>query len=99
MNVRELLWEAARSEVKRALPILSFPAAQKMGVTVEELVKDAKLQAQAMALVAKETDTLATVSLMNLSIEAEAFGASVSFSANEVPVVIGQLVDGMDAAE
>ena len=99
MNVRELLWEAARSEVKRALPILSFPAAQKMGVTVEELVKDAKLQAQAMALVAKETDTLAAVSLMDLSIEAEAFGASVSFSANEIPVVTGQLVDGMDAAE
>lgn len=99
MNVRELLWEAARSEVKRALPILSFPAAQKMGVTVEELVKDAKLQAQAMALVAKETDTLAAVSLMDLSIEAEAFGASVSFSVNEIPVVTGQLVDGMDAAE
>ena len=99
MNVRAFLWEAARSETQRALPILSFPAAQRMGVTVEQLVKDAKLQAQAMALIADETDTLAAVSLMDLSIEAEAFGAQVQFFANEVPVVTGQLVDGMEAAE
>ncbi len=99
MNVRELLWEAARSETQRALPILSFPAAQRMGVTVEQLVKDAKLQAQAITLIAKETETLAAVSLMDLSIEAEAFGAQVKFFANEIPVVTGQLVDSLEAAE
>ena len=99
MNVREFLWEAARSETQQALPILSFPAAQRMGVTVEQLVKDANLQAQAMALIAKEMDTLAAVSLMDLSIEAEAFGAQVQFFSNEIPVVTGQLVDSLEAAE
>ena len=99
MNVRELLWEAARSETQRALPILSFPAAQRMGVTVEQLVKVAKLQAQAITLIAKVTETLAAVSLMDLSIEAEAFGAQVKFFANEIPVVTGQLVDSLEAAE
>ena len=73
MNIRELLWEAARSETQRALPILSFPAVQKMDATVEQLVKDAELQAQAMEIVARDTDTLAAVSLMDLSVEAEAF--------------------------
>lgn len=99
MNVRQLLWDAARSDSQRALPILSFPAAQKMGVTVEELVKSAPLQAQAMALIAKETDTLAAVSLMDLSIEAEAFGASVRFFPDEVPAVTGQLIEDMEAAQ
>lgn len=99
MNVRQLLWNAAGSEKKRGLPILSFPAIQKMGVTVEQLVKDPELQAQAMALIAGETDTLAAVSLMDLSVEAEAFGAQVRFSAQEIPAVIGQLVSDEEEAE
>lgn len=99
MNVRQLLWNAAGSEKKRGLPILSFPAVQKMGVTVEQLVKDPELQAQAMALIAGETDTLAAVSLMDLSVEAEAFGAQVRFSAQEIPAVIGQLVSDEEEAE
>ena len=99
MNVRQLLWNAAGSEKKRGLPILSFPAIQKMGVTVEQLVKDPELQARAMALIAGETDTLAAVSLMDLSVEAEAFGAQVRFSAQEIPAVVGQLVSDEEEAE
>ena len=50
MNVSDILWEAARAERRRALPVLSFPAAQKLNVTVDQLVKDAELQAQAIQL-------------------------------------------------
>ena len=46
-NMITLLEKAAKAEKKQGLPILSFPAAQKLGVTVEELVKDAELQASA----------------------------------------------------
>lgn len=92
MNVREWLWESARGDNKRALPILSFPAVQKLGITVEQLVKNAEWQAQAMQAIARETDTLAVVSPMDLSVEAEAFGARVHFEADEVPAVIGRLV-------
>ena len=102
MNIREILWEAARSDAQRAMPVLSFPAVQKMNATVEQLVKTSELQAQAMEIVAHSTDTLAAVSLMDLSVEAEAFGASVRFSPDEVPAVTGQLVsdeDGADALE
>jgi len=99
MDIRALLWAEARAERKRALPILSFPATQKMGVTVEELVKSAPLQAEAMALIARETNTLAAISLMDLSVEAEAFGAQVRFSAEEIPAIIGQLVSDEDEAD
>ena len=99
MDIRAMLWQEARSEKKRALPILSFPATQKMGVTVEELVKSAPLQAEAMALIARETNSLAAISLMDLSVEAEAFGANVRFTADEIPAVIGQLVSDEDEAD
>lgn len=99
MNVSKLLWDVAKSDTHRGLPILSFPAAQKLNVTVEQLVKDASLQAQTMEIIATQTETLAAVSLMDLSVEAEAFGAKVQFFTDEVPAVIGQLVSDMDEAE
>lgn len=109
MDVKAYLWEAAHGKYTRALPILSFPAVQRMNVTVKELVGNAQLQAQAMELIVRETNSLAAISLMDLSVEAEAFGAQVRFFENEVPAVTGQLVSdeneaatlavpGMDAA-
>lgn len=98
MDIRNILWNSARSEKKQALPILSFPATQKLGVGVETLVKSAELQAKAMEVIAKETDTLAAVSLMDLSVEAEAFGAQVRFAEDEVPAIVGQLVSDEDEA-
>lgn len=99
MDIRKILWDAARVGEKRAMPILSFPAAQKLGVNVETLVKSAQLQADAMEIVSRETDTLAAVSLMDLSVEAEAFGAQVRFTADEVPAIVGQLVSDEEEAE
>ena len=98
MNIRTLLWDIARSDKKQAMPILSFPAAQKLGVSVETLVKSADLQAKAMEIIARETDTIAAVSLMDLSVEAEAFGAMVRFTEDEVPAIVGQLIADEDAA-
>ena len=98
MNIRNLLWDAAKVGSKKAMPILSFPAAQKMDVSVETLVKSAGLQSQAMQIVARDTATIAAVSLMDLSVEAEAFGAQVRFTQDEVPAIIGQLVSDEDDA-
>lgn len=98
MNIRDLLRDAAKPGCKKALPILSFPAVQKLGVTVEALVKSSALQAQAMAMIAQDTATIAAVSPMDLSVEAEAFGAQVRFTADEVPAIVGQLVSGEDEA-
>lgn len=98
MNIRELLRTEAQSDTRRGLPILSFPAASKLGVTVEQLVKNPELQARAIAFVASETPSLAAISLMDLSVEAEAFGAKVLFSENEIPAIVGQLVSDENEA-
>ena len=99
MKTGEYLWNLAGQREKRARPILSFPAAQLMGVHVRELVESAALQAEAMATVARETPSAACVSLMDLSVEAEAFGATVCFSDNEVPTITGRCVETPEDAE
>ena len=79
------------------LPVLSFPVARKLGHSVGEFVKSADLQAETMAWIARNTPVDAVLGPMDLSVEAEAFGANVRFSDNEVPVVTGQLVSDEDA--
>jgi len=90
---------AAAEPKKKALPVLSYPAAQKLGVNLNELAHSAELQARAMEYVAHNTPTLAAVSMMDLSVEAEAFGAEVRFTDWEVPSIIGQLVEDEDGAD
>jgi uroporphyrinogen decarboxylase len=99
MKTAKYLWEIARGTEQRAMPVLSFPAVQKMQVTVKQLVDSSELQAEAMETVAKATPSIAAVSLMDLSVEAQAFGASVRFSDDEVPTVTGQLVSDEEEAK
>ena len=99
MGVKQILWQAACPETRAAMPICSFPAAQKLGVTVEELVRDSKLQAGAMVYMAEQTATPVAVSLMDLSVEAEAFGAAIRFFPDEVPAVTGQLISEEEQAD
>lgn len=90
---RQALLEAPH---KKPMPVLSFPAVQLMGITVKDLISSSDHQAKAMALIAQHTDASASVSLMDLSVEAEAFGATIRVSDDEVPTVTGMLVHDED---
>jgi len=90
MNMRQ--WLATAPSQKKPMPILSFPGIQLTGASMEILVRSSKLQAQCMKAVADRWNTLASVSLMDLSVESEAFGSPVRFQDNEVPVVSAPIV-------
>ena len=95
-NMRE--WLETLPASKKALPVLSFPCVSLLGCTVKELISDSDKQAEGMALVAQRTNAAAAVSLMDLSVEAECFGATVHFSDDEVPTVKGRLINDEDEA-
>ena len=92
MNIKQKLWEIAEKKQKKTLPILSFPAVKKLGVSVEQMLMSAELQADVMEFVANNTQTVAAVSPMDLSIEAQCFGADVQFEPDEVPNITGALI-------
>lgn len=98
-DMKAWLEELKAAPAKKAMPVLSFPAIQLMGVSVKELISDSDLQAKGMALVAQRVDSAASVSLMDLSVEAECFGAQIRVSDEEVPTVVGQVVSTEDEAE
>ena len=92
MDMKKWAAEQIAAERKKPLPVLSFPAVQMMGCTVAELIGDAGRQAEAMRLVAGRVDAAASVSFMDLSVEAEAFGSQVRVTDDEVPTVVGSVV-------
>jgi len=93
------LKELRESKVKKAIPVLSFPCAELMGVTIKELTHDADIQAKGMKLVCDRVNSGASVSFMDLSVEAEAFGCEIAVSDDEVPNVMGAIVSTMDEAD
>ena len=98
-NMKQWLQDQIHTGAKKPLPLLSFPCVQMMGITVRELISDSSLQAKGMELVAGRVNSAASVSLMDLSVEAEAFGATVRVSDDEVPTIIGAIITDEDEAD
>lgn len=98
MDMKHWLNDQIKAEIKKAMPILSFPSISLMGISVKELIYDSKAQAEGMRKIAERVDSLASVSMMDLSVEAETFGAAVRFLDNEVPTIVGKLVQDEDEA-
>lgn len=97
--MREWMNQQRDAKVKKAMPVLSFPCVSLMGITVKELIADSDLQAKGMKLVSERIDSSASVSMMDLSVEAETFGATVRFYDDEVPTITGQLVSSLEEVE
>lgn len=98
-NMKQWAYDYIHAPEKKAMPILSFPGVQIIGHTVDQLVRSGELQAQCMQAVSERFDTGAAFSLMDLSVEAEAFGAPVCYSEDDVPTVHGILIHDEAEAE
>lgn len=99
MNMKQWLQNWYGRGPKQTMPILSFPSISLQGITVRELIANADSQAKGMKMIADRVPSAASVSMMDLSVEAEAFGAEVSFSDDEVPTVANVIVTDLDGAK
>ena len=75
-----------------AMPVLTFPGAGLTGTTVARMVSDTTHQVNAQLAIHKKFKTPFVMSAMDLSVEAEEFGAAILVSEWEVPTVTGRLV-------
>ncbi|MBP2662061.1 MAG: uroporphyrinogen-III decarboxylase [Firmicutes bacterium] len=99
MNMKQWVADQLAAPRKNAMPVLSFPSVQLMGITVAQLISSSDLQSKGMKMVADRCKTAAAVSMMDLSIEAEAFGAKIRVSDDEVPTVIGAILQEPEDVE
>jgi len=99
MNMQKWFADLANEKNKKSMPILSFPSTSLMNITVKQLISDSDLQAKGMKIIADRCDTLASVSMMDLSVEAEAFGSEIRTEDHEVPTVIGSIIATEEEAD
>ena len=86
-NMKEWVAAMIGNHPKKPMPILSFPSVGLLGVTVKEIISNSDLQARGMQAVAEKTEAAASVSFMDLSVEAECFGSVVTVTDDEVPTI------------
>lgn len=99
LNMYDWLDQIIKSPRKKAMPVLSFPSTQLLGISVTDLISDSDKLAEGMRRIAARTDAGAALSMMDLSVEAECFGSTIRYSDDEVPTVIGGIITSYEEAE
>ncbi|MGA9121464.1 MAG: uroporphyrinogen decarboxylase family protein [Bacteroidota bacterium] len=88
-----------RSHDRVPLPIATYPAIALTGHSIKQLVTDAALQSSAQLTLHRHLKSDVLFTCMDLSVEAEEFGATVRYSDAEVPSVVGRKVTSLDEIE
>lgn len=76
-----------KNNKNKTIPILSFPSAQLLGISVSQLLSSAENIVNGMLKIRESCNIGASLNMMDLSVEAQCFGAKIRFYDNEVPAV------------
>ena len=95
MELSQYIKDKLVSEKRVAMPIMTHPGIELLGKRVQDAVTNGEIHYHAIrALNECFPQSVACTTIMDLTVEAEAFGAQLSMSSNEVPSVSGRLLGG-----
>jgi len=97
--MKQFLDFVLQSNKTLALPIMTHPGIEALGYTVREAVSNGQIHFEAIKFLSEKFETVAATSIMDLTVEAEAFGATVNLPDHEIPTVTGRLVSGTEEVE
>lgn len=83
-------------ERRIAIPIMTHPGIELIGKTVSQTVCDGHTHFQAIKALDDKYPSAACTTIMDLTVEAEAFGATVNIPEDEIPTVTGRLLSDYD---
>lgn len=95
----ELSKRILTSAHRLAMPVLTFPGAALVHTTVRGMVTDPDKQVAAELALHERFATPFVMSAMDLSVEADEFGATILMDDWEIPTVTGRLVTDMPSIE
>ncbi len=99
INMTRWMQDIIRRKDIAAIPVMTHPGIEIIGETVLRAVSDGNVHHKAIEALAKKYPTAAATVIMDLTVEAEAFGAEISFPENEVPAVIGHMLNSPEDIE
>lgn len=91
--------ELLTSGLRHCMPVMLMPGIAHLRRTVREAVNDASIQAEAALFLSDRYPVPAIIMMMDLSLEAEAFGASVTIPEHDVPTVTAPCVRDIESVE
>lgn len=97
MNMKQWVANVIKQREVTAVPVMTHPGIELCGYTVREAVCDGRIHAEAVVTLAKKYPSAAACTIMDLTTEAEAFGAEIAFSNNAVPTVNGHLLNDVES--
>ena len=98
-NMSKWRYDVLADNRRQALPIMTYPGLEFTGENVFDIITKGENQYKCIDVLAKNFPTIAGVMVMDLSVEAEAFGAKVKFHKDEVPDVTGPIIDNAKLIE
>lgn len=99
INMKEWALGILANPKRVAIPIMTHPGIELCGYTVKQAVTNGEIHAEAICKLNEVYPAAACTVIMDLTVEAEAFGAQVVFTDNEVPNVVGRLVSDRASVE
>lgn len=100
MNTSAWIKSLIESPQTAAMPIMTHPGIELLGRQVVDAVTDGRVHFAAIeALNKRFPQSAACTVIMDLTVEAEAFGATLHLSDNEVPSILGRLVSNFDEVQ
>lgn len=99
INMKDRIASIIASGQRIAIPIMTHSGIELLGNTVNDAVTNGEIHYQAIKILSEKYPSAASSVIMDLTVEAEAFGAQIHFSENEVPSVIGRLVSNAEEIE
>lgn len=95
-NMKEWAAGVMTQPQRIAIPIMTHPGISLIGSTVRQAVTDGETHAKAICELNHSYPAAACTAIMDLTVEAEAFGAQILFSDDDVPTVNGRLFASAD---
>ena len=98
-NMYNWLHDITLSNYRSAMPIAGYIGADIIGKGIDAVVKNGKLQFECIKALTDRFPSIAAMTFMDLSVEAEAFGCQVKFADKEAPTVISNVANDKASIE
>ena len=92
INMKQWVADIIHQKEVAAIPVMTHPGIEQNGNTVREAVSNGKVHADAVVKLTQNYQSVAACTIMDLTTEAEAFGAEIAFSDEAVPAVVGHML-------
>ncbi|MCG8684060.1 MAG: uroporphyrinogen decarboxylase family protein, partial [Desulfobacterales bacterium] len=91
-NIDEWRYNILRSNSRVAMPIMTHPGIELINSTVQEAVTCGETHFKALEVLYQKYPTAAVTMIMDLTVEAEAFGCKINFEEDDIPNVADRLI-------